>query len=67
LIEEINLTNIFQEIIGNSSAIKKTLNKVEQVAPLDATVQIQCETVRQRTYAKAIHNLSKRKTNAFIT
>ncbi len=68
LIEEINLTNIFQEIIGNSSAIQKTLNKVEQVAPLDATVLIQGETgTGKELIAKAIHNLSKRKTNAFIT
>lgn len=68
LLEEINLTNNFQEIIGNSDAIKITLNKVEQVAPLDATVLIQSETgTGKELIAKAVHNLSKRKHNSFIT
>jgi len=68
LIEEINLTNTFHEIIGSSQAIQKTLNKVEQVAPLDATVLIKSETgTGKELIAKAIHNLSKRKTNTFIT
>jgi transcriptional regulator with GAF, ATPase, and Fis domain len=68
LLDEINLTNNFQEIIGNSLAIQRTLNKVQQVAPLDATVLIQGETgTGKELIARALHNLSKRKDNAFIT
>lgn len=68
LLDEINLTHNFQEIIGNSDAIQKTLNKVKQVAPLDATVLIQGETgTGKELIARAVHNLSKRKVNTFIT
>ncbi len=68
LLEEINFSNTFQEIIGNSSAIQTTLNKVTQVAALEATVLIQGETgTGKELIAKAVHNLSKRKNNAFIT
>lgn len=68
LLDEINLTNSFQEIIGKSVTIKNVLNKIEQVAPLDATVLILGETgTGKELIARAIHNLSKRKDNAFIT
>lgn len=68
LLEEINLTSNFQEIIGNSRAIQQTQNKVTQVAPLDATVLIQGETgTGKELIARALHNLSKRKENVFIT
>ena len=68
LLEEINLTNNIQEIIGNSQQINYALNKVKQVAPIDATVLILGETgTGKELFAKAIHNLSNRKENAFIT
>ncbi|MBK6913573.1 MAG: sigma 54-interacting transcriptional regulator [Ignavibacteriales bacterium] len=68
LLDEINLTHNIQEIIGNSQQINYTLNKVKQVAPLDATVLILGETgTGKELIAKAIHNLSNRKENAFIT
>jgi len=68
LVEEINITNSFQEIIGNSTKIQVTLNKIKQVAPLDVTVLIQGETgTGKELVAKAVHNLSSRKENAFIT
>jgi formate hydrogenlyase transcriptional activator len=68
LLDEINLSNSFQEIVGNSTAIQNTLNKVKQVAPLDATVLILGETgTGKELIAKAVHNLSKRKENTFIT
>ncbi len=68
LLDEINLSNNFQEIIGNSLVIQSMLNKVQQVAPLDATVLVLGETgTGKELVAKAIHNLSKRKDNAFIT
>ncbi len=68
LLDEINLTNNIQEIVGNSKQINYALNKVKQVAPLDATVLILGETgTGKELIAKAIHNLSNRKGNAFIT
>lgn len=68
LLDEINLSNSFQEIIGNSPAIVNSLNKVKQVAPLDATVLILGETgTGKELIAKAVHNLSKRNENVFIT
>jgi len=68
LLDEINLTNNFQEIIGSSMAIQKTLLKVKQVAPLDVTVLIQGETgTGKELIARAVHNLSKRNEKAFIT
>ncbi|MDR3611512.1 MAG: sigma 54-interacting transcriptional regulator [Ignavibacteriaceae bacterium] len=68
LLDEINLTNNFLEIIGESSAIQNSLSKVRQVAPLDATVLILGETgTGKELIAKAVHNLSKRKENTFIT
>jgi transcriptional regulator with GAF, ATPase, and Fis domain len=68
LLDEINLTNNIQEIIGNSQQLNYALNKVKQVAPLDATVLILGETgTGKELIAKAIHNLSTRKENAFIT
>jgi len=68
LLDEINLTNNVQEIIGNSQQLNYVLNKVKQVAPIDATVLILGETgTGKELIAKAIHNLSKRNENAFIT
>lgn len=68
LLDEINLTNNIQEIIGNSQQINYALNKVKQVAPLDVTVLILGETgTGKELIARAIHNLSNRKENAFIT
>ena len=68
LLDEINLTNNIQEIIGKSQQINFALNKVKQVAPIDATVLILGETgTGKGLIAKAIHNLSNRKENAFIT
>lgn len=68
LLDEINLTHNIQEIIGNSQQINLALNKVKQVAPLDATVLILGETgTGKELIAKAIHNLSNRKDNTFIT
>lgn len=68
LLDEINLTTSFQEIVGNSVPIKNTLNKIKQVAPLDATVLVTGETgTGKELIARAIHKLSKRNEQAFIT
>ncbi len=68
LLDEINLTTSFHEIVGNSIPIKNMLNKIKQVAPLDATVLVTGETgTGKELIARAIHKLSKRKEQAFIT
>ncbi len=65
--EEIQIEHDFEEIIGNSSPIKSVLQKVEQVAPTDATVLILGETgTGKELIARAIHNLSPRKTRPLI-
>ncbi len=67
LLEEINLTDSFQEIIGNTPGIQNVLYKIKQVAPLDATVLIQGETgTGKELIARAIHNLSLRKDQALV-
>jgi len=60
--EEIKLEHNFEEIIGQSPALKTVLSKVEQVALTNATVLIQGETgTGKELLARAIHNLSPRK------
>ncbi|WP_260706576.1 sigma 54-interacting transcriptional regulator [Edaphobacter flagellatus] len=51
----------FEKIIGNSPAIRRTLNKVEQVSATDVTVLITGETgTGKELIAQAIHENSKR-------
>jgi formate hydrogenlyase transcriptional activator len=67
LLDEISSSNSFQEIIGNSRPIQNVLNKIKQVAPLDATVLIQGETgTGKELVARAIHNLSSRNERALV-
>ena len=59
--EEIKLAHNFDEIIGNSDAIKYVLFKIEQVAPTDTTVLITGETgTGKELVARAIHSSSNR-------
>ena len=65
--EEIRTEHNFEEIIGESQALKNVLRKVEQVAPTDTTVLIQGETgTGKELVAHAIHNLSPRKDRPLI-
>lgn len=65
--EEIELQHQFEEIIGDSSAMKAVLRQVEQVAPTDSTVLILGETgTGKELIARAIHNHSRRKTRALV-
>ncbi|HWP93291.1 MAG TPA: sigma 54-interacting transcriptional regulator [Thermodesulfobacteriota bacterium] len=65
--EEIRTEHNFEEIIGESQALKNVLRKVEQVAPTDATVLIQGETgTGKELVAHAIHNLSPRRDRPLI-
>jgi formate hydrogenlyase transcriptional activator len=57
----------FEEIIGNSTALRKVLSQVEAVAPTGSTVLIYGETgTGKELIARAVHNLSDRRSNAFV-
>jgi len=54
-------------IVGESQALKDTLQKVERVAPTDATVLIEGETgTGKELIARAIHHLSPRRERTFV-
>jgi DNA-binding NtrC family response regulator len=57
----------YEEIIGNSQAIKKVFSLVEQVAGKESTVLIQGESgTGKELIARAIHKKSKRADHPFI-
>src|SRR4029434_8579036 len=57
----------FEEIVGTSEGLRRVLRKVETVAPTDSTVLIYGETgAGKELIARAVHNLSNRKANAFV-
>jgi formate hydrogenlyase transcriptional activator len=65
--EEIRTNYNFEEIIGESPALKQALQQIEIVAPTDSTVLIQGETgTGKELIARAIHNLSTRKSRTFV-
>ena len=66
--EDVEGKQSFQEIIGNSAAIRRILRQVEVVAPTDANVLILGETgTGKELVARAVHRLSPRKDFPFIT
>src|SRR5438874_10599333 len=65
--EEIRSEMDFEQIVGSSAALKKVLKQVETVAPTDSTVLIYGETgAGKGLIARAIHDLSPRKSKAFV-
>jgi PAS domain S-box-containing protein len=65
--EEIRLTHNFDEIIGNSDALKYVLYKVEQVAAADTIVLILGETgTGKELVARAIHQSSPRRDRPLV-
>ena len=63
LLSEMN----FQEIIGNSTVLRRVLRQVEAVAPTGSTVLIYGETgTGKELIARAVHNLSQRQANPFV-
>ena len=65
--QEIEETSMFEEIVGKSSALQKVLKELETVGPTDSTVLIYGETgTGKELFARAIHNLSSRRANAFV-
>ncbi|MBI5092929.1 MAG: sigma-54-dependent Fis family transcriptional regulator [Candidatus Hydrogenedentes bacterium] len=58
----------FDDIVGDSAAMRQVLFRVEQVAPTDATVLLCGETgTGKGLVAKAIHKRSPRKDKPFVT
>jgi len=66
--DEVKVLGGFDEILGQSEALRSVLQDVEQVAPTDATVLILGETgTGKELMARAIHGASRRKDKALIT
>jgi len=65
--DEIRTQMNFEEIIGRSAALRRVLKQVETVAPTESTVLIHGETgTGKELIARALHNLSPRRPNAFV-
>ena len=65
--QEIDETAMFEEIVGKSDALRNVLKQVETVAATESTVIIYGETgTGKELIARAIHNLSPRRNNAFV-
>jgi len=65
--EEIQTEYNFEEIVGDSQALKRVLNQVKTVAATDSTVLILGETGSgKELVARALHNLSARRERTFV-
>ena len=65
--EEIQTGYNFEEIVGDSQALKRVLNQVQTVASTDSTVLILGETGSgKELVARALHNLSDRRERTFV-
>jgi formate hydrogenlyase transcriptional activator len=65
--EEIRSEFNFEEIVGDSPALKRALTQVEVVAPAGTAVLITGETgTGKELIARAIHNLSPRRERTFV-
>src|SRR5262249_22628543 len=64
---EIEAEHHFEEIVGESAALKRALNEIKVVAKTDSTVLILGETgTGKELVARAIHRMSNRNKNGFI-
>ena len=65
--EEIRTEFNFEEIIGESAALKRALSQVQLAAPATTTVLLLGETgTGKELFARAIHNLSPRRDRTFV-
>ena len=65
--EELVTTHQFEEIVGESSGLKRVLKQVEDVAATNATVLILGETgTGKELIARAVHELSRCRNHAFV-
>jgi PAS domain S-box-containing protein len=66
--EEIDKASMFEEIVGESPALRAVLGRVAKVAPADSTVLITGETgTGKELIARAIHKRSRRAAGAFVS
>jgi PAS domain S-box-containing protein len=66
--EEIDITRMFEEIVGSSPALQAVLSQVARVAPTDSTVLVTGETgTGKELIARAIHKRSQRSSRAFVS
>lgn len=66
--QAVQLKDDFNEIVGRSHAVKRTLALIEVVAPTSATVLILGETgTGKELVARAVHRMSPRRDRPFIT
>jgi len=65
--DEIRSYSQFEEIIGESPAVRGILHQIETVAPTDSTVLLVGETgTGKELFARALHDLSARKDRTFV-
>ena len=65
--DEIRTELNFEQIVGNSPSLRRTLHKVETVAPTESTVLVYGETgTGKELVARAIHDGSPRRVGAFV-
>ena len=65
--DEIRTEYNFEEIVGQSAALKRVLHEVETVAPTDSAVIIYGETgTGKELIARAIHEHSRRRERTFV-
>jgi formate hydrogenlyase transcriptional activator len=65
--DEIRTECNFDEIIGDSPALRRILREIETVAPTDSTILIRGETgTGKELIARAIHNLSRRREHTLV-
>jgi transcriptional regulator with GAF, ATPase, and Fis domain len=68
LLDEIRSEHELGEIIGNSLSLRRVMERVQLVAPTDATVLITGESgTGKELIARAIHKHSKRSSRAFVS
>src|SRR5580692_6898730 len=66
--DEIDKASMFEEIVGESPALRAVLARVAKVAPTDSTVLITGETgTGKELIARAIHKRSLRAARAFVS
>ena len=66
--EEIDKASMFEEIVGESPALRAVLGRVAKVAPTDSTVLITGETgTGKELIARAIHKRSRRAAGPFVS
>jgi len=65
--DEIRTEYNFEEIIGDSPALRQILKQIEKVAPMDSTILIRGETgTGKELIARAIHNISERRERTLV-